>query len=292
MNVYGSSLDHLLSYQGPWLLCQLIQIPPLKYVDFKYKDGRTLANGVLEFPSNDRSQFKMDVVGENGRIRVRVKWGDAYELRYKGSDLKRCLNEESELDELVKRQRYFADPQPSTSFSSDDWSPLVLPTSHVTRVKKPVQLLEVFSIGISSNDLKPPFKLYGRINVQGMQYVHLFNRDQNSPQICFDKIEVKYCGRVGLSAMNDFGIYLDLKDAKGNVFVEGFVSWTFRFFDKWYNKRICSVIRGDHGYVALHYIIIEDGAHAKVNVLVKNNDSALGLLPVKFYGSIVARYSN
>ncbi|XP_021715620.1 uncharacterized protein LOC110683534 [Chenopodium quinoa] len=130
---------------------------PLKiHVDFKFNDGSRLVDGVLGFSSDDCSQIKKDIVGENGRIRVRVKWGDAYEQRYRGTDLKRNLNqvltpgnEESKLEELVKRQWFPDDPQPSSVFRLPQTPMYISPTP----------LVEVFSVGVGSNDLKPPFKL-------------------------------------------------------------------------------------------------------------------------------------
>ncbi|XP_021836885.2 uncharacterized protein [Spinacia oleracea] len=257
------------------------------HVDFKYNDGSRLAEGVLEFQYIYCGLIKKDVVGENGRIRVRVKWVDAYEQRYRGSDLKRSATfekEESEMEGLVKRQRSLVDPQPSSAFS--DWSKEEQEDNGWS--VDPLPLVEVFSISIGSSDLKPPFKLYGNIRVECCP---IFNRDESSAQICFDKIEFKYRYRFGFDALEDFGIYFKLKDVEGNLSIEGQFSWVTRLLDSWYDKRICSVVRGDHGYVAVHYTIIYDGIQAKVKVLVKRFDNTLDL-PTKFYGSLVARYSN
>ncbi|KAL6586788.1 hypothetical protein OROMI_001776 [Orobanche minor] len=269
------------------------------HVDFKHNDGSRLADGILKFKVDNCGLIKKDLVGENGRIRVRVKWGDAYEQRYGGNALKQSLNkvssperEESKIEQLVKRQRFGVALQPSLAIT--DWSlssPVLKEKQEYRPREEPMQLLEVFSVGIGSNFLRPPFKLYGEIEVNDC---HLFNRDESSPQICFDKIEVKFHRRSGFLTLDDFGIYVDLKDVEGNVFVEGQISWPIRLLEPWYDKRICDLVRGDRGYVAVHYMVIYDGLQAKVKVLLRwiNCGSNYDYLPTKVYGSLAARYSN
>ncbi|KNA03759.1 hypothetical protein SOVF_206030, partial [Spinacia oleracea] len=101
----------------------LFNMPHNQCVRVKSRTFIELSRSMVAVPFYSNSPLQIhDVVGENGRIRVRVKWVDAYEQRYRESDLKRCATyekEESDMEELVKRQRSLANPQPSSAVS--DW---------------------------------------------------------------------------------------------------------------------------------------------------------------------------
>ncbi|VFQ91834.1 unnamed protein product [Cuscuta campestris] len=89
----------------------------------------------------------------------------------------------------------------------------------------------------------------------------------------------------------DLNLEVDLKDGDGRAISYGEVCWDERSVDSpivWYGKPLCSVIRGDIGYAALHYMLIPDGVYATVTVSIKrggrnNNNNA--------HGSIFAEYS-
>ncbi|KAH9612257.1 hypothetical protein KSS87_018772, partial [Heliosperma pusillum] len=87
-----------------------------------------------------------------------------------------------------------------------------------------------------------------------------------------------------------FSMRLELKDNEGKVLVEGGISWTDSLVEQpmsWYDKRICSVIRGVHGYAAVFYTIFSKAIEVVIRVSVESS----GYHDVKhcFSGSVVAR---
>ncbi|XP_021749704.1 uncharacterized protein LOC110715429 [Chenopodium quinoa] len=244
-------------------------------VNFAYSSyGSKLAEGVLQFSAHESGVDKKDVVGENGRIRVRVNWGDAYQQRYRGSDLKPIT--ETEAEELIKKTENKLPQSPTSSW-----------------LARPIHILEVFSFGIGRNDLQPPFKICGTIR---LPFYPLFHKDESSPQICNDnKLEVRYCDDQAMWAFDDFGFYVDIRDVETDFRVKGQCAWPSRYLESWFDKRVCSFIRGDHGYVAVHFTVIYEGLQAQFNIFLKRiniNNDTLDLSSSKLYGSIVAQYSN
>lgn len=68
-----------------------------------------------------------------------------------------------------------------------------------------------------------------------------------------------------------FCIDLYLEDGKGRDISIGSVSFYFSYVHCFFNRRICSIIRGRHGFVALHYTIFSDALLAKLRFTLKHH---------------------
>ncbi|XP_021716033.1 uncharacterized protein LOC110683946 [Chenopodium quinoa] len=88
-----------------------------------------------------------------------------------------------------------------------------------------------------------------------------------------------------------FLISVDLEDGEGREISCGCVGYDFSNAHIVYNMRMCSIIRGKHGFAALHYTIFSDAIQSKLKFT---------LSPVTFftnvnyqvYGKIVTSYSS
>jgi len=133
--------------------------------------------------------------------------------------------------------------------------------------------------------------VYGTIMVDtGCVEVFIFKREENHPE---------HVGPSGKSVLLDihrgligceFVMKFDLKDVKGCVISKGWMAYQFYESKYWCNWPLCSVIRGEGGYAAVHYTIFDDTVVAKVKVLFLSDDGGRGSVSV--IGRLVAQYSN
>ncbi|KAL6575234.1 hypothetical protein OROMI_012519 [Orobanche minor] len=92
-----------------------------------------------------------------------------------------------------------------------------------------------------------------------------------------------------------FGIEVDVKDeGQGLEISSGYASYDFSTVTGWHNRRICSIVRGKHGYAVLHCTIFSDAVQAKLKFTLEPNipstTTTTGGLEV--HGRINVRYSN
>ncbi|KAK9741417.1 hypothetical protein RND81_03G104100 [Saponaria officinalis] len=92
---------------------------------------------------------------------------------------------------------------------------------------------------------------------------------------------------------SDFRMVLFLRDPIGNLEVSrgsfGWHSGSLEAYMPWYSKRLCSVVRGDDGYAAVHYEIFSDASEAclEVRLLAEGHHDR----PINLYGSLFGLYS-
>ncbi|KAK9751110.1 hypothetical protein RND81_02G242900 [Saponaria officinalis] len=218
---------------------------------------KQIGNGVLEFKPRDDNTFKKDLVGEHGRVRVRVTWNHAYD---------QPLFRASEKNQECQQPKEVED---------DGWDP--------------DQELEVFSVVVHSKDFKP-FSFYGTIDVRDLAIVSIFKKDKSCPQVCAKGGEIvtaKGTYRRSVCASGFFQINVDLKDATtGAQISNGYASWDDRIIGRWFDRRICSIIRGERGFAAVYYTAFFDGVSVVVDVKLFGENLA-GYV----YGKIVAHYA-
>ncbi|XP_074273969.1 uncharacterized protein LOC141597410 [Silene latifolia] len=226
-------------------------------VDLSYCEGdirKPIASNKLEFQLHSEDTYKKDLVGEHGeRIRVRVTWNESY------------------IEETEKARVEGQEPR-------------------IPRVEPPVQWLEMFSVVLYRKDFKP-FSFYGKISVFDALEDHLiFIKDKKHPQISPESGALATLKDAHFHSLKVEGIYLaivDLRDAEtGDTISFGTVQWDEMVIEPWLDKRLCSIVRGEQGFAALHCNAFYDGICAFLHMKLGGEH-----LPGYVYGKIVARYS-
>lgn len=234
-----------------------------------------------------------DIVVQGGLIKVTVEWDQVYAKLEGKEKLKQGIEEvscpdkeESNIKNLWKRPRLDSDPQPVSAFSNYGCSISAARTPPLLSWER----LEVFSVVIScyGNEM---CGIYGTIMVDdGLAEVFIFKREENHPEIV---------GPSGTSLLLDihreiiggnFVMKFDLKDVKGRVISKGWMAYQFFGRSYWLNWPLCSLIRGEAGYAAVHYTIFSGTVAAEVKVLFLSDDGGCGCVSVM--GRLVAQYSN
>jgi len=136
--------------------------------------------------------------------------------------------------------------------------------------------------------------LYGTIKVyDSLDPTPIYCRDSKDPQLFSDDKFV--CIEKHYAFTNpQFYVLFNLKEPVENLMISnGRISWSdgmLRYGNamSWYNKRICSVVRGDHGYATLHYTIFDLAVVATVEVVFFCDD--VGDVPHNLHGILYARY--
>ncbi|XP_074307569.1 uncharacterized protein LOC141642623 [Silene latifolia] len=212
------------------------------------------------------SVYVRDTVSNDFVVRFKVVWCHPHQL----------WDETGQLFDL---------PKIFTELQLDDFSGKHFPRS----------LVEVYTVVIHHNTNRE-LEIFGTVAI----------RDSNSRFLLFDRDElnpVKYSGKEEiipievkwrcLNMTEYLAMGVKLKDVKGEVLIEGEISWSSDNVKKpmsWYDERICSVIRGVNGYAEVFYIIFSEAVQAKLRILFKCN----GYPDVthRLSGSVVATHSN
>ncbi|XP_074273967.1 uncharacterized protein LOC141597408 [Silene latifolia] len=226
-------------------------------VDLSYCEGdirKPIASNKLEFQLHSEDTYKKDLVGEHGeRIRVRVTWNESY------------------IKKTEKAREERQEP-------------------HIPRVRDPVQWLEMFSVVLYRKDFKP-FSFYGTIRVIDAWGEHfIFCKDKKHSQISPESGALATLKNAYFHSLKVQGCYLaivDLRDAETEDTISlGTVQWDEMVIEPWLDKRLCSIVRGEQGFAALHCNAFYDGICAFFNMKLGGEH-----LPGYVYGKIVARYS-
>ncbi|KAK9678028.1 hypothetical protein RND81_11G183100 [Saponaria officinalis] len=213
----------------------------------------------------------VDIHGNDFIIRVKVLWFHPYEMK----------------KPIVEPP--FKRPEISTELQAHDVTrDHSLPEVH--------ELVEVFTLMIHHNTYYT-LKMCGELRVRdNFSRFMLFNRNETNPLI-FSKNEETIpidASRRCFSMCENFYMGLDLRDVEGRVLIEGDIIWAENVVQKpiswWYDRRICSVIRGIHGYAAVFYTIFSEARQAEVKVSFKCDDYPDVSHCV--HGTVVARRSN
>ncbi|XP_074273971.1 uncharacterized protein LOC141597411 [Silene latifolia] len=224
-------------------------------VDLFHCEGDILesfASNNLEFKLRSQGCFKKDIVGEHGgRVRVRVTWNKSY------------------IEEIV-----------NAMFDRQSAKP---------RRRGPEHWLEMFSVVVHRKDFKP-LSFYGKISVLDWKWDCIFDNDKKHPQICPESgalLTLKGTHSRSFEILGYFLTVVDLRDTEtGDTISMGTVQWDDIVIQRWLDQRLCSIVRGEKGFAAVHYTTFYDG-------IIANLDMKLGgkHLPGYVYGKIVARYT-
>ncbi|KAL6495610.1 hypothetical protein OROGR_030173 [Orobanche gracilis] len=91
---------------------------------------------------------------------------------------------------------------------------------------------------------------------------------------------------------NPLVLKFDIKVVGGHLAIKGYVDWAASALESelWRDKRLCSVIQGEHGFAAVHYSIFSRAVEANIKVFLKPKMESPDVCP-KVYGSLIAQYS-
>uniref|UniRef100_A0A803KRM4 DUF6598 domain-containing protein n=1 Tax=Chenopodium quinoa TaxID=63459 RepID=A0A803KRM4_CHEQI len=178
--------------------------------------------------------------GKVYHIRLIVDWGlgKRFLLEYPSSELQ---YDNSKKDKLIYDHRH-----PLDWFVSDT----------------PMAYMEIFSVSVCFYGVNGCEGLNGKIKAcdeeedfvlfDGALGYHNSHETVNltGPRRC-------YCG-------DHFSIHVNLKDGEGREISRGCVGYDFSNAQIFYNMRMCSIIRGKHGFAALQYTIFADAIQTKL----------------------------
>lgn len=145
--------------------------------------------------------------------------------------------------------------------------------------------MEIFSIYICSyNVQRSSLSLKGYIFCYDMESrVDLFKGGTVYPD---DIVKLTPFDRC---LMGDyFGIQTDLEDDDGRQISKGYAEYDEGNAHRWFNRRICSIIRGKCGYAAVHYSIFQDAVVAYLKFKVVSGFRG----GYEVFGEISTRYNN
>ncbi|KAK9734573.1 hypothetical protein RND81_04G149200 [Saponaria officinalis] len=248
-----------------------------------------IAAGCLLYPAHLLSDNSQYIRTQNACVEVRVRWHHAYFYLLKGSK-EEYWSHDIYVIQQKEMEKNLKDKQCSTS-SISKWS---LPSTW----RKPrycgrdkVEVFTVFIDGITEKI----HALCGTIIVDdGGDKFSIYKRDESSCELLPDHglacIEVNYRAIDN----SEFVITLNLRDPIRNLEVSrGYLAWDVGRTEGnnmvWYEKRVCTVVRGKDGFAAVHYTIFDNAFEAFVEIkLFASGDSDS---PINLYGTLIASYS-
>lgn len=160
--------------------------------------------------------------------------------------------------------------------------------------------MEIFSIFIGVEKFEA-LQVYGCVEVSSIEdecTYYIFNREANN---AFGLLEEGKTipvldGSLVYQDYDSLKMKIDLKDVENRLHIRGYIDWecmSLEFGTKWLNKQLCSVVEGEHGFVAIHYSIFPEAVQANVEVLCKpKHGNGYVDAPSRVYGTIVAQYNN
>ncbi|XP_074274481.1 uncharacterized protein LOC141598667 [Silene latifolia] len=256
-----------------------------------WDSGDKIAGDCLQIPASLHEENSLFIRTQYACVEVRVRWHHAYIYLYRDRKMHNSnrVKSSKEREEVQKKSRVSHAYQHSASLVSRSVpSREEIIISNFGGLK--VEVFTVFVSGIT----KKISALCGTIIVDdGSDRFSIYKRDESCSELLPDNglacIEFNY-----RSIQNtEFCIILNLKDPVGNVQVScGDLGWNAGTVESgmmWYNKRLCSVVRGKEGYAAVHYTIFDNAFEAFVEVKLFNNGQSD--IPISLYGTLIARYS-
>ncbi|KAH9621035.1 hypothetical protein KSS87_000275 [Heliosperma pusillum] len=156
----------------------------------------------------------------------------------------------------------------------------------------PVMLVEVFSISVCfyGKD-SATLDISGTININhAFGDLLMFYRDEKNPK------HLLSCEPIPLESLYrciegpDLSLEIDLKDHQGYEICNGYVAYNLHRVSNWLNKRLCSTVKGEHGFATVHHTIFADAVQAKLKFILKSNfgDHVKG----QAFGRITGKYAN
>ncbi|XP_074320510.1 uncharacterized protein LOC141657248 [Silene latifolia] len=244
-------------------------------------DGDTaglIAGGKVQFRPED---YKNDIVGINGRIRVQVVWSSVYpEQLYRTNSES---NEESEEDPVESDKVESRQSTSSYCISDEDY---------ITNRLIPSPCFEVFSVVVCSRGLKP-FKFYGSVYVtNGLSSECILSIDKSCPVECHKSGMpiIVHGPREDHFSMFDLPLVInvDFRDAISEAVISrGTVDPLDLKSNLVAERRTCSLVRGDQGFAAVHYSIFPEAVCAAVKIKLSAK-----CLPGIIKGEIYALYGS
>ncbi|CAO2842732.1 unnamed protein product [Amaranthus hypochondriacus] len=225
----------------------------------------------------------VEIVGPHSKWRfsVTVKWRHAYNLL---PNLCECdfSDEEEEEEEFEEDDMLqpFELPKSDVNVIMNRRDPLaVLDLYHL-------KLVEVFSICVCPYVGDRSFILGGTVEYTDCMGTHeVFNGDKQPsrlyPHQTLPMMEPRCC-----YTGTNIQMFFDLNDKEGRQLSLGCFSWDFVTITQWYNRRMCSIVRGKDGFAAVHYTAFSDATQAVVSVSFVSTEDR----QYQVRGTILARY--
>jgi hypothetical protein len=268
-------------------------------VDLEVNDEQIVAEDDLEFESSGASHWKT-VVSGNWRISVMAFMTHAYEYlpaeEFVGElisydDYKELSKEKIQEGISDTEERSVEEDQEDCLDSKEISESEDTEEKRILPIDNGRYLLEVFSVYVGSFGDDGPLHVSGTIKYDDEDNNYtFFERDEMKPEKVFlhkpiSLLKTDCCYENGYGC---FQMHVDLKDAEAREISKGLINWHTMTVLRWYNKRICSFVPGEHGFACVHYAIFDDAVSAKVRVtLLCSNDHPV----FKCHGNIHARYS-
>ncbi|WOH10785.1 hypothetical protein DCAR_0730257 [Daucus carota subsp. sativus] len=270
-----------------------LAVPAYSSVEFRgqLSVNRQDLSSVLTFePCNEINIFHEKQIGRRPyRIRMIVFWkhgatslpeGNVLEYYAKASETpftdQRPTSKILETENVVVRQ-YFKD----LKWDRDDFFP--------------TELLEIFSISVCAYDQgDSAFSLRGKVKCYDCRgCLSIFDSDTGGIFTSTSSDIVKLVPDLGRGFVGShLGIVTELMDNQGREISFGSATYDFDTIKVWRDKRICSVIRGQNGFAAVHYTIFSDAVLVKLSFEAMYNFQSSVAIGCKVHGSINTWYIN
>ncbi|KAK9734602.1 hypothetical protein RND81_04G151100 [Saponaria officinalis] len=224
-----------------------------------------IADGCLEFPAYTLGDKTLSIQTQYACVEVTVRWHHAYYYIYKDRFAKYSKAETG------KRQKT------EMLFDCEPDFPPCIPSVFVAGLTEKVSTL------------------CGAITVDALgREIPIYDRDDSCPEMLSEdvlaSVDVKHRG----IRTSEIGMVLYLKELVSQLEVcRGNLRWcvgNLCGYMSFYNIRLCSIVRGNNGYAAVHYSIFDDSFEASVEVKFfcdghLNNS-------IYLYGTLFGRYGD
>ncbi|KAK1391247.1 hypothetical protein POM88_010303 [Heracleum sosnowskyi] len=285
---------------GNYTPLSTLAVPAYSSLEFQGQlcvNGEELSCGLIFEPFTlDNIFHEKQIGGRQYRIRVIVFWmpgaislteGELLEYYVKASETPFTKNQRPTSKLLETNNAYYI--QPDVRQYLDD---LELDVNYLS-----TELLEIFSISVCAYDQDncpegKTFSLKGKVECfDCIGSLCIFDSDSEGVSTSGDIVKlVPDLGRGFVGST--LKIVTDLKDNQGREVSFGSAIYNFHNIELWRDKLICSVIRGQNGFAAVHYSIFTDAILAKLSLKVVYNFESGGATGCKVYGSVDTSYSN
>ncbi|XP_021715647.1 uncharacterized protein LOC110683552 [Chenopodium quinoa] len=266
--------------------------------DLKFDGEETIVSELEFIPVDTRygDEYEKEIVGQKCKMLVNVTWKHAFDKL--PENYLREWNDapsDDESEELDwKEGSSFEEKQKSLEelmeMTSKETGVYIQPQLQSLCDKKwltnscPEELVELFCVSICSfDDLGDVLSLTGEMDAYEITEIkNCFSVHELEVGILYPQLS-QYC----ITAPN-FGMFFDLEDAKGHQISRGFLEYSERILPE-YNRRLCSIVPGKHGYAAAYYTVFQDATQARVKFTLLTPEKGG---ECRVCGSINGRYSN
>ncbi|XP_074291550.1 uncharacterized protein LOC141618351 [Silene latifolia] len=241
-----------------------------------------IADDCLQCPAYNRGDSFSYIRTQYACVEVRVQWKHAFLYLYR--DRKMLLLKEkepsNEQEDMKKKQKVFYEEQASSS--TFDFSPMYFRNTKV-------EIFTVFVDGVAQKISA----LCGAILIDdGGNKFSIYNRDDSCMEELSDSNFASIEFNFRAIQNDEWSMILYLRDPINNLEVSnGTFGWNECALrsSAFYNKRLCSVVRGDDGFAVVHYQIFSFSYEAFVTVTLFRHDDTD--FTVNLHGNLFGRYS-